>query len=154
MKFSTRQDIEAPADYVFARITDFDSLERQGMRRGVTVSRKVTAAGAPGPAWELKVPFRGKMRDLDARITQCDAPNLLSAFAQSGGLTMEIVVELVPLSKTRTRLTLGHDVRPKTLSARILVQSVKFAKNSLQKRFEGRVSRFCEDLGEAYAAQR
>ena len=153
MKFSTRRDIDAPADYVFARLSDFEALERQAMRRGVGVKRKAASAEAVGPAWELKVPFRGKMREMDTNVTTLDAPNMLAAHAQSGGLHMDVTVELVPLSKTRTRMTIGYEVRPTTLSARILVQSVKFAKNTLQKRFEKRVEGFCAHLAEGYAAQ-
>ncbi|WP_321365119.1 SRPBCC family protein [uncultured Celeribacter sp.] len=151
MKFSTRQDIEAPAEFVFEHITDFDGLERQAMRRGIDVKRK--AATQPrdvGAGWTLKVPFRGKLRDLFAEIVEFDAPNIIVATAVSGGLNMELKTELVPLSPQRTRVTFGYDVRPKTLSARILVQSVKFAKATLQKRFEKRIQSYCEHLSEQY----
>ncbi|MBU2889732.1 MULTISPECIES: SRPBCC family protein [Celeribacter] len=156
MKFSTRQDIEAPADFVFGHITDFEGLERQAMRRGIDFSRKSpTQPRGVGAGWTLKVPFRGKLRDLDAEITEFDAPNALMAMAKSGGLNMEITTELVPLSAQRTRVTFGYDVRPTTLSARILVQSVKFAKSTLQKRFEKRVKTYCQNLSEQYqGAQR
>ncbi|WP_417261213.1 SRPBCC family protein [Celeribacter sp.] len=151
MKFSTRQDIEAPAEFVFEHFTDFEGLERQAMRRGIEVARKSTHQPRDvGAGWTLKVPFRGKIRDLDAEIVECDAPNTLAATAVSGGLNMEIKSELVPLSPQRTRVTIGYEVRPKTLSARILVQSVKFAKATLQKRFEKRVKKYCEHLSEQY----
>lgn len=151
MKFSTRKDIEAPAEFVFSQISDFEGLERQAMRRGIEVTRK--AQNQPrdvGAGWTLKVPFRGKLRDLEAEIIDFDAPNALSAAAQSGGLNMEVTAELVPLSTQRTRITFGYDVRPQTLSARLLVQSVKFAKTTLQKRFEKRVSTFCNHLSAQY----
>ncbi|TNE66458.1 SRPBCC family protein [Celeribacter ethanolicus] len=151
MKFSTRQDIEAPAAFVFDRITDFEGMERQAMRRGMDVARKrPSQPRGLGASWSLKVPFRGKLRDLDAEISEFDAPHLLGATAVSGGLHMQMNIELVPLSPQRTRLSFGYDVRPKTLSARILVQSVKFAKGTLQKRFEKRVSSYCEHLSEQY----
>lgn len=151
MKFSTRQDIEAPAAFVFDRITDFQGMERQAMRRGIQVARRrEEQPRGLGAAWTLKVPFRGKMRDLEAEISDFDTPNSLGANAVSGGLLMLLTVDLVPLSPQRTRLTFGYDVRPKTLSARILVQSVKFAKGTLQKRFEKRITGYCENLSEQY----
>ncbi|PTQ73395.1 SRPBCC family protein [Celeribacter persicus] len=151
MKFSTRQDIEAPATFVFDRIADFESIERQAMRRGIELTRKrPSQPHGLGAGWSLKIPFRGKLRDLDAEITDFDAPNTLGASAVSGGLHMHMTVDLVPLSPQRTRLSFGYDVRPKTLSARILVQSVKFAKGTLQKRFEKRVVSYCEYLSEQY----
>lgn len=151
MKFSTRQDIEAPADFVFDKITDFEGMERQAMRRGIDVARKrPSQPRGLGAGWSLKVPFRGKLRDLDAEVSEFDGPNKLAATAVSGGLNMQLNVELVPLSPQRTRLSFGYDVRPSTLSARILVQSVKFAKGTLQKRFEKRVATYCEHLSEQY----
>jgi len=151
MKFSTRQDIEAPADYVFDQITDFDGLERQAMRRGIDVRRKnpMQPRGV-GAAWTVQAPFRGKLRDVDAHVSEFDSPNSFVADAKSGGLDMTLNVELVPLSPKRTRVTLGYEVRPQTLSARILVQSVKFAKASLQRRFERRISAYCEAMSARY----
>ncbi|SEK77719.1 hypothetical protein [Pacificibacter marinus] len=155
MKFSTRQDIEAPADFVFAQMSDFDGLERQAMRRGIEVRRKnpMQPRGI-GAAWVLRAPFRGKWRDIDARIAEFDSPNVLVACAKSGGLDMTLSIDLVPLSSVRTRIMLGYDVRPQTLSARILVQSVKFAKASLQRRFDKRVGKFSEVIGARYEARK
>ena len=48
MKFSTKEDIEAPLDHVFARLTDFDGLERSALRRGAEVTRVDTQAKAAG----------------------------------------------------------------------------------------------------------
>ncbi|AVW92915.1 SRPBCC family protein [Celeribacter baekdonensis] len=151
MKFSTRQDIEAPAEFVFERLVDFEGLERQAMRRGINVNRKSPSQPrGVGAGWTLKVPFRGKLRDLVAEIREYDAPNGLMVDAKSGGLDMILTADLLALSPQRTRMTLGYDVRPNTLSARILVQSVKFAKGTLQKRFETRVSKFCDHLADEY----
>ena len=154
MKFSTRQDIEAPAAYVFEQVSDFDSLERQAMRRGIEVRRKnPQQPRGRGAAWIVRAPFRGKLRDVDACISEFDSPNVLVASAKSGGLNMTLNIELVPLSPQRTRLTLGYEVRPQTLSARILVQSVKFAKASLQRRFNKRVGKYCANMSEKYETE-
>ncbi|AJE48922.1 SRPBCC family protein [Celeribacter indicus] len=152
MKFSTRQDIDAPAAYVFERLSDFEGMERQAMRHGIEVARKAPQQGRGlGAGWRIRVPFRGKLRDVEAQVSEFDVPNAIAARAQSGGLDMLLSAELLALSPRRTRLTFGYDVRPRTLSARILVQSVKFAKNTFQKRFERRVTRFCEAVAEDYA---
>ena len=151
MKFSTREDIEAPIEYVFSRMTDFDGLERQAMRRGIEVKRKNPEIGnVKGAAWRLKVPFRGKLRDLDAELIQFDATNVICVEAVSGGLRMEVTIELLALSPARTRVGFGYEVRPESLSARILVQSVKFAKATLTKRFKKRVANFCKYIEAQY----
>lgn len=153
MKFSTRQDIEAPAYFVFAQLTDFQGIEKQALRRGIEVERKDDPqTNGVGAAWEAKVPFRGKWRDVHAEISQFEAPENLVADARSGGLEMTISIELVPLSPKRTRMIIGLDVRPKTISARILVQSVKFAKVSLQRRFDKRALKLSEGISERFQA--
>lgn len=154
MKFSTRQDIEAPAEFVFEQISDFDGFERQAMRRGVQVQRKTPSAPVGvGSSWQLQMPFRGKQRDINAQITTFDGPNQLTGHAKSGGLNMVLDIELVPLSAKRTRVTYGFEVTPQNLSSRILIQSMKFAKSSLQRRFERRIGNFTEVIDERYEAQ-
>ena len=153
MKFSTRKDIEAPIEFVFGRFTDFSSLERQAMRRGMDVKRLNPEVGNDvGAKWVMKVPFRGKERELNAELIQCDAPSSVHLDAKSGGLKMHITLDMIALSPSKTRLTVGYDVRPETLSARILVQSVKFAKNTLQRRFEKRIGKFCDFIESQYDA--
>jgi hypothetical protein len=155
MKFSTRQDIEASADFVFQQLTDFDGFERQAMRRGAQVQRKAPSQPiAVGSSWELSLPFRGKQRDVHAQIVTLDAPNQLNGLGLSGGLSMSVDIELVPLSAQRTRVTYGLDVTPKNLSSRILVQSMKFAKTALQRRFERRLSNFTDLINDRYEAQK
>ena len=151
MKFSTREDIEAPLGFVFERLTDFEGLERQVMRRGLEITRKNPELGnSKGAKWELKVPFRGKLRELKAELVEVDPSGRINVFAKSGGLNMDVTFDLLALSPARTRMTVGYDVRPDTLSARILLQSVKFAKATLQRRFKKRVAKFCEYLESQY----
>ena len=39
MKFSTREDIEAPVDHVFAEVSDFAGFERRALRHGADITR-------------------------------------------------------------------------------------------------------------------
>ena len=45
MKSSKREDIEAPIDYVYARVTDFQGFERQALRRAADLQRVRDWAG-------------------------------------------------------------------------------------------------------------
>jgi len=49
LKLAAKYDVEAPVEFVFAQLIDFEGWERAAMRRGADVSRtdKLTKAG-PG----------------------------------------------------------------------------------------------------------
>jgi len=151
MKFSTREDIEAPIGHVFASMSDFDGFERQALRRGAEVTRLDTL-GKPGlgSEWQLRFPFRGKNRDVEARITRYDAPNGYHVDTHSGGLDGRVSLDLLALSPGRTRMQFSLDMTPRSLSARLLIQSLKFAKSNLSKRFSNRVWRFAHDIEGKY----
>jgi len=153
MKFSTREDIEVPIDKVFRAVSDFDGFERQALRRGAEVTRQDTY-GKPGigSEWAIKFLFRNKQRRVQARITKFDGPNGYTAETDSGGIDGLVTVELVALSPRRTRLHFSIDLAPRTLAARLLVQSLKFAKAKLTNRFNARVWQFAKDIEGKYKA--
>lgn len=151
MKFSTREDIEAPIDYVFARVTDFSGIERQALRRGADIQR-LDAAPLPvvGSAWQVAFKFRGKDRKMKAEIVKMDAPTLLRIDTTASGISGETTVELVALSRNRTRISATIELNPQSLSSRLLLQSFKLAKNNLTRKFKARVSDFAEVVEDRY----
>jgi hypothetical protein len=62
------------------------------------------------------------------------------------GLEVDMIVELVALSRGRTRLSVDLDLKPKSISARLLVQSLKLAKANLSKKFHLRIADYARDL--------
>ena len=42
MRFSSKQDVEAPMEPIFQILTDFETWETAAMRRGIEVERKDT----------------------------------------------------------------------------------------------------------------
>jgi uncharacterized protein YndB with AHSA1/START domain len=152
MKFSTREDIEAPIEHVFARVTDFQNFERQALRRGADVQRlDSSAVPTDGSAWQVAFKFRGKERKMKATIAKIDAPILLIFETASSGIQGMSKIELVALSLNRTRLSIEIDLTPQGLSARLLLQSLKLAKANLTRKFKSRVADFAEDIEEGYA---
>ena len=149
MKFSAREDVAVPIDKVFAALNDFDGFERQAMRRGAEVQRvdPLTQAGV-GMRWKIYFKMRGRRRELDLELTRYDAPNEMVFDVSSTGITGTFTVELVALSRSRTRMSLALDITPLTLSTRLFVQSLKLAKTSLNKRFKLRVAEYAKGLEE------
>ena len=152
MKFSTREDIEAPIEHVFARVTDFQNFERQALRRGADVQR-IDSSLVPteGSAWQFAFKFRGKDRKMKATVAKLDAPNSLKFETIASGIHGMSTVELVTLSLNRTRISIEIDLTPQGLSARLLLQSLKLAKTNLSRKFKLRVAEFAEDVEEGFA---
>lgn len=147
MEFSTKEDIEAPIDRVFAAISDFDMIERSVLRRGVEVRRTDRRDGpGEGMTWDAAFKFRGKMREAKVVLTRYDPPNAMVFHTVSGGLETHTVVDCVALSRSRTRISMEVALQPKTLSARLLVQSLKLAKGSITKKFRVRAADYAKDL--------
>lgn len=146
MKFSTREDIEAPAAYVFEQVSDFAVFERQALRRGADVRRVDAGPVVVGSAWDVAFKFRKKDRRLRATLAKCDAPQLVRVDAATAGIDGITIIELVPLSPARTRLAVSIELSAKSLSARLLLQSLKLAKSGLTMRFKKRIGEYAVEI--------
>lgn len=152
MKFSTNEDIEAPIAAVFDMFCDFEAFERSAMRRGADVQRMDRLQGADvGMRWRAIFEMRGKKRQVDLEMVTFDPPNEIVLAGTSPGLVSETRFELIALARNRTRVRVELEVKPLNLSARLLVQSLKLAKNSLTRKFKLRVAEYAKVLEDRYA---
>lgn len=153
MEFQAREDIEAPLDHVFGEITDFASFERSIMRRGGDVTRlEGPVPPAIGAAWEVKFRLRGKDRTVVATLVEANPDHGITLDFDSANLKGSCAVELVPLSRSRTRLNVTISAQPKTLPVRLLFQSMRFGKHRMTQRFKAMVLTFAEDAEARYRA--
>ena len=153
MQFSAREDIEAPIGAVFEMVSDFERFERMAMRRGVDVTRdEACPPDVPGARWNAMFSWRGRQQNLDAELVSIERDQGYAIESRSSGVVCLSVVDLVALSKSRTRLFVSVDLRPTTLSSRLFIHSLKLAKGSLGRRFKARVATFADDVAEKYQA--
>ncbi len=150
MKLSTREDIEAPISYVYGRISDFAHFERRALRQGIAVRCRTEGEAKLGTIWDIAFTFRGRQREVQAELTRLDPNQTIEIEIHSDGLTAITHVELVALSATRTRVLASFDMRAKTLTARLLLQSLKLAKTKVTKRFKARVLDYAENIEDDY----
>lgn len=147
MKLSTREDIDASMPTVYAAVTDFDGFERQLLRRGVDVTRdEACPPNVPGARWSARFSWRGRQQSLAAELVSIEQDQGYAIESKSAGVICLSVVDLVPLSKTRTRLFVSLDLRPTTLSSRLFIHSLKLAKGSLGRKFKARVADFASGI--------
>lgn len=151
MFLSAKEDIEAPIDHAFALMTDFDSVERTALRRGIDVQRcdSLTEPGA-GMEWQVEFEFRGKMRSMTLKLSEFDTPQALSFEGVSQGMSGTVSVDLVAMSKTRTRMSVDLELEASTLSARLVLQSLKLARTKINKGFHLRVANYATELEGRY----
>lgn len=147
MQLTATEDIEAPVERVFAELSNFEAIERQAMRRGIEIKREddLTAPGA-GMCWKAGFTFRGKTRNAEIALSEFTAPEQMVFDSVSGGLETVTKIEVMALSRGRTRINLATELKPKTLSARLLVQSLKLAKGGVDKKFRTKMAGFAKDL--------
>lgn len=154
MKLSTREDINAPIDTVFEAVSRFEDYERAAMRRGIEVRRTGNSdQKGLGASWNMRLELRGKPRSIDLEVTQFDAPSDLVVSLNSRNITGVMNCDLFELSRNRTRLTIGVEVRPLTLSARLLIQSLKLTKNRMSRKYKDRVAELAAEIESRHRRQ-
>ncbi|WP_196774323.1 SRPBCC family protein [Rhodovulum sp. MB263] len=150
---SCQEDISAPIEQVFARLTDFARFERAIETRGGDVARHEGAPEGPGPglAWTIRLHFHGAHREIEAELTDYAPPSALRLGAASSGLGAEGIVELAALAEGLTRLSVAIDLGPRTLGGRVLMQTLKLARGKLAEEMEAGLARLARRI-EAEAA--
>ncbi|TNF58754.1 MAG: SRPBCC family protein [Rhodobacteraceae bacterium] len=152
MKFSSKEDVEVPIARVFGILSEFEAFERSAIRRGAEIQRLGDhVAPHVGQAWEVTFDLRGKQRRAHVELTVYEAPHTMVFESVAGGMNAVTAVDLVALSPGRTRISVVFEVKPTTLGARLLVQSMKLAKSNLTKRFKLRVAEYARDIEDRHA---
>lgn len=153
MKFSTREDIEAPIESVFEMLCDFEVYERAAMRRGAEIRRTDDLANPGlGAAWNVRFVMQGKERDVALEVVSFDPPDEIKIALNSRNIIGTAQLELFALSRNRTRILVGIEVTPITLKARLFLQSLKLKKASLTRQYKDRVAGYVKELEERHQA--
>lgn len=141
MKLTAKTDLDAPAAFVYDSLTDTQNWEREAVRRGIDVDRP---AGAPltgiGAAWRISGRYRGKQRRLLLKISKLLPGEVIEYSFDSPSANGGIVLEVTALSARRSRLRLAVDIRPKTLAARLFLNTIRLAKGRVESKLEARLA--------------
>lgn len=147
MKFSSREDLEAEAPFIFDQLTDFSGFEHMARRRGVQ-SKRLDALQeiGPGMSWDIGFRFRGKPRTLILDLTRYERPECLEFTGESGSFNLVATVTVVALSPKRCRIIAELELRPRSLGARLMLQSARLGKGALTRKFAERVQLLAREL--------
>lgn len=155
MKLNGRTDVQAPLEFVFDAISDVDFWERAALRRGAEVTRtdKLRHLG-PGLSWMIRFGWRGRERQMHVVLRQIERPNIIVLAGDSPSVDGEAVIELVALSASRARILVQTTVKPRTLAARLFVQSMRLARAKVHGRYEKRLRQLAAVIEQRYAEAR
>ncbi|WP_371156904.1 SRPBCC family protein [Jannaschia sp. 2305UL9-9] len=151
MKFVATEEIAAPIDVVWARVSDFEAFERRAAGKAGQVSRSPEGPAKAGTKWTGSVEAAGKVRQASVTLLELDAPHRMDLEGGSDGMTVTLDVMLEALSPTKTRLTVTTEAKARSLAARLMLQSAKLARPQLAKRYKGRVAGFADKIEKSYA---
>jgi len=149
MKLSTRQDIEVPLAQAFSAFADIEGWERAALRRGAEVTRINPPGGVGvgvGMGWLVDFTYRGKARKLSITLAALDAPDRIVATGTSKMIDGTLTLEFLELGARRTRVTIGTELKPNTLSARLFLKSLRLAKAKVNNAYEARVAGVCRAI--------
>lgn len=154
MKLRTKEDIEAPLEFVYAALSDFDYWERAGMRRGADISRtdKLRTPGA-GMGWKVAFDYHGKARNLAISLMAMEPDQRLTFDAVGKPAAAGLDIEMAEMGPKRTRVVVEIDIKPKTLAARMFMQSLRLAKAKVQRKYEVRIALIAAEIEDRYRAQ-
>ncbi len=152
MKFSSRHDTDYTPEYLFQAVSDFDRVERMLTRRGAIVRRvEPTIDSVAGMAWDVGFDWRGRRRDLHLNLTRYEPSEVLAFEGSSEMFDLSMDLTVIALTRSKARLQFEVDVRPRSMKARLLLQTAKLGKAQLDRRFSLRVAEFLDDAARAAA---
>ncbi len=144
MKFVTEQIVASPREVVFAALTDFARFEREAASSGVELHRSDTLTRpGPGMRWRARFELRGRKHELMAELRRINHPSDILLSGKVGGLEGELAFDLAETAVNETRLMVEMNLRARSITAKLLLQSVKLARANVARRFRRRVNTFC-----------
>lgn len=157
MKFSSREDIEVPAEFLFGQLTDFPAFERSAVRRGADLRRvsgeggDKSAAIGVGDGWEASFRWRGRSRSLRLVLSELMPPDSLALAGNSESFELAVKATVIALSPRRSRLLGELEVKPRGFKARVLLQSARLGKAALDRRYAEGLREFAHEVERRYA---
>ncbi|MDG4647114.1 hypothetical protein P6F26_01540 [Roseibacterium sp. SDUM158017] len=154
MKFKVAEDVEAPLSWTWAGFTDFSAVEADIRARDADLERvDGWQVARPGAAWRGSVPVQGRAQPIEARITTFAPEEAIVIESRVGGMACTYEMTLAPLPDGMTRVSIVLELRASTMSARLMLQTLKLARRRAMRRIEGALVRQGQTVERAWAAR-
>ncbi|MES2541307.1 MAG: hypothetical protein V4720_14705 [Pseudomonadota bacterium] len=151
MKLTAKTDMEVPAAFLFASLVDHATWEREAVRNGAEVERPPgSPATGPGAEWRIRGHFRGKPRKVLLKIAEMVENQLVVLSLDGPSIEGSARFEVMVLSPRRSRLRVDVEFKPKTLAARLFINTMRLAKGRVQAKFETRLGQMGARIKDRY----
>lgn len=107
-----------------------------------------------GQCWSATFKFRNPLRQAEVDVIGFNPPKTPVFQSVIRGLASEVMISFTALPNGQTRLTFDLDLLPKSLSARIFVQSLKVVRDKIDARFAAGVGAFVQDISDDFGCNR
>ena len=151
MKLAAKHDVEAPAAFVFAQLADFEGWERAAMRRGADVMR-IDNLRSPGPGmtWNCQFRYGGKDRKIAIRLDTITPTSSLALTGTAVPVDALLQIEILDLTTRRTRIDVRLEIRPKTIAARLYIQTLRLARSRVERGFSQRIAQLAVEIEDRF----
>lgn len=154
MKLKVAEDVDAPLGFVYVRMADFTRLEEEIRGRGAELKRDGNwTQAAAGCGWKGNVTVRGKPRRIDASIGHMAENDTILVESKVGGMDCTYEMTFYEMAPEITRVSTVLELKPNTLSARLVIQTLKLARGRVLQKMTGSLVRRGNEIEAEYRAQ-
>ncbi len=147
MKFKFTHDADVPVEYLFGRAADFERAEMLAQQRGITIRRTDSLPNiAVGSAWAVTAKIRRRPREFKFDLLEFHEPEAFVVDISTAIFTTRVRVDCVGLSQDSSRLAMAVETKPLNLRGRLLVQSLKLARNRIKTRVDQALFKFTKNI--------
>lgn len=151
MKLTAKSDLDVPINFVFGCLSDHATWEASAAERGIEIERPDgTPQWGPDAAWILRLYFRGRSIKMLMVLKESVPNDHLAYTFQANQLEGEFVLSIMALSPRRTRLNLALDVQPKTIAARLFLNTLRLTRGRVTAGLDARIRRIAGRIQDRY----
>lgn len=151
MRLTAVHAINAPVDFVFKEFTNFSGFEAHAQERELTVERTDSVTGIDvDMEWQISGMVRGKHREVCVRLDEYRENDRIQYTSASGAMSGQMLFEFEDLGSDVTEVSFHVDPKAESISSRLILQSIRLAKNSVEKRITKSMRIFGEQIEAKY----
>ena len=150
MQFRHSQVIDASADYVFARITNFKKFESHAATTGFNFKRQGRLPVRIGTVWDISIPVRGRARRFSAELSQYLPSHTLSYKSASPKYEGVLSISVQPVNDGKCMLNIRIVAKSRSFGTSMVFNTIRLARPRINKRANAEMDKFANRIAKDY----